>query len=271
MKKGKKILAAFLSVATALTAMTVSAFAADDSGAVSTSEVTVTYYASSSKPAAPSSIKVAKRTSSSIKLSWKKVSGASSYDLRYKVSGSSKWKTVTKIKGNAYTMRKLSDSTKYVFQIRSRTANGTVGKWSKAKSSTTSAKASSVSINPNSIPETPYNQFSMETDKDTEYYTIVKYNGYDKQVKIPSSRNGLNVTGIAYEAFMDNTSVEIIVIPDTIDFISSDVFTGCTNLKNIIVLGNNVTFRKSFGDCKATVTYNGKDYGPSEYSLLLDE
>lgn len=270
MKPGKKIIAALLSVATALTTLTLSAFADDASGS-STTEITVTYYAgsSSAKPAAPSVIKTSKKTDSTIKLSWSKVSGASSYDLRYKVSGSSKWKTVSKIKSNAYTLKKLNDSTKYVFQIRSRTSNGSVGKWSKTVSAKTSAKATAT-INPNTIPETPIKDFKIETNQDEEYYIVVKYTGSDETVKLPSSAYGLPVNAIALNAFSDNTSVKTIIIPESVDFISVNVFSGCTNLTNIVILGKNVTFLSGALDgCKATVTYNGKDYAPADYDKLV--
>lgn len=139
---------------------------------------------------------------------------------------------------------------------------------SETESVTTPESAPSV-IDPSEIPETSIDDFKIESDKDEEYYTVVSYLGNDETVKIPSEANGLPVTGIIFDAFANNASIKTVIIPESVDFISTNVFSGCTNLEKVIILGNNVTFLDdTFSGCTATVSYNGKDYTPDNYSEL---
>ena len=69
--------------------------------------------------AAPASLKAATVTKNSVKLSWKKVSGASGYEV-YRLSGN-KWKKVATIKKGStttYTDSNLSRSTTYKYKVR---------------------------------------------------------------------------------------------------------------------------------------------------------
>lgn len=62
------------------------------------------------------SLKVKKTTSSSVTLSWKKVTGAESYKIYYSTDGK-KWKSV-KVKKNTATIKKLKSGTQYRFKVR---------------------------------------------------------------------------------------------------------------------------------------------------------
>lgn len=84
------------------------------------------------KPEAPQDIQVVSKTDTTVKLQWREPDNASSYDLRYKASGASQWTTVTDIMDNNYTIKKLKGATKYTYQMRSKTAGGIVGEWSKS-------------------------------------------------------------------------------------------------------------------------------------------
>lgn len=84
------------------------------------------------KPEAPQDIQVAEKTDTTVKLQWREPDNASSYDLRYKAGGASQWTTVTDIMDNNYTIKKLKGATKYTYQMRSKTASGIVGEWSKS-------------------------------------------------------------------------------------------------------------------------------------------
>lgn len=86
------------------------------------------------KPEAPQEIQVTDKTDTSLRFQWREPEGCASYDLRYKASGDSKWTTVSEIMDNNYTVKKLKGATKYTYQMRSRTASGLVGEWSKAAS-----------------------------------------------------------------------------------------------------------------------------------------
>ena len=63
----------------------------------------------------------------------------------------------------------------------------------------------------------------FEIDEDG---VLVRYNGFDKNVTIPSS-----VKEIGYGAFYDDTTLESVTIPSSITSIDSYAFSGCTKLK----------------------------------------
>lgn len=64
----------------------------------------------------PSAFKVSSRGASSLKLSWRKVSGANGYQLQRK-SGDS-WKTVATTTSASYTVKSLKAGTAYDFRVR---------------------------------------------------------------------------------------------------------------------------------------------------------
>lgn len=91
--------------------------------------------------AAVSGFKAASQSTSSIKLAWSKVSGATGYEV-YRQSGS-KWVKVATVKSNTYTNSKLKVGTAYTYRIR---AYKTVGKtnvysyaWTTLKTATKTA------------------------------------------------------------------------------------------------------------------------------------
>lgn len=72
----------------------------------------------------PSTFKVSTRNTTSLKLSWGKVSGVSGYQLQRK-SGDS-YKTLTNTTATSYTVKSLSAGTSYTFRVRAyKTVNGT--------------------------------------------------------------------------------------------------------------------------------------------------
>lgn len=85
------------------------------------------------KPEAPKDIKVTDKTDTTLRFQWAEPDNGTSYDLRYKASGASKWTTVSDIKDNNVTVKKLKASTKYTYQMRTR-AGDIVGEWSESAS-----------------------------------------------------------------------------------------------------------------------------------------
>lgn len=79
-------------------------------------------------------------------------------------------------------------------------------------------------INPDNIQVNPRN-FKMEDGKLT-------YIGRDKTVKIPNKIEGQTVKVIKKRAFA-NTSVEVVILPETIEEIEDEAFDDCINLNQI--------------------------------------
>jgi hypothetical protein len=78
-------------------------------------------------------------TASSATLTWTATSGASSYNVQYKVSTATTW-TTANATTNSLALSGLSASTQYQFQVRA-VCSGTTGAYSAASSFTTSATA----------------------------------------------------------------------------------------------------------------------------------
>ncbi|MGN0550647.1 MAG: leucine-rich repeat domain-containing protein, partial [Acutalibacteraceae bacterium] len=80
--------------------------------------------------------------------------------------------------------------------------------------------------------------------------SIIRYTGSASTLTIPSTIDGVTVTGIGYEAFSDCTSLTSIIIPDSVTSIGYEAFYGCTSLKSVTI-GNSVTRidEKAFYGC----------------------
>jgi hypothetical protein len=77
--------------------------------------------------------------------------------------------------------------------------------------------------------------------------TIVRYTGSGGAVAIPSTTNGLPVTGIRAGAFFNCTSVTSVAIPKSVTSIESDAFPGCTSLIAITVDALNTSYSSLSG------------------------
>ncbi len=86
----------------------------------------------------PGSLAASSITQTSATVSWGSVSGASNYNLQYKVSTSSTWTTVSGIGGTSYNLTGLSAGTTYNYQVQAN-CSGTTGSYSGAASFTTSS------------------------------------------------------------------------------------------------------------------------------------
>ena len=84
---------------------------------------------------APSSVNASAVSSSSTRVTWGAVAGASFYELRWK-SGDGNYVTPFRVDGTSYEHINLSPSTKYTYQVRAVDING-VGDWSGTDDATT--------------------------------------------------------------------------------------------------------------------------------------
>lgn len=98
-------------------------------------------------PAKVTGVKVTKAADTNISLSWKKAARAKTYEVNYKASGTTKWKT-SKTKTTKLTLKNLKQNTKYSFKLRA--LNGKKkGKYSKTitqKTYATPGKIDPISI-----------------------------------------------------------------------------------------------------------------------------
>jgi hypothetical protein len=62
---------------------------------------------------------------------------------------------------------------------------------------------------------------------------VVSYSGSASALTIPETVEGMTVTEIGEEAFMNNTSLTSIDLPDSITVIRARAFKGCTNLSSM--------------------------------------
>lgn len=71
---------------------------------------------------------------------------------------------------------------------------------------------------------------------------LEKYNEVGTtEIIIPEIVDGLPVTGIGASCFEDNTEIQKVILPDTVDFIDPDAFAGCINLREV-TLSNKLTY-----------------------------
>ena len=85
---------------------------------------------------------------------------------------------------------------------------------------------------PPPTPPTPTADFVYE-DITSDTVRLVKYNGTDSSVTVPETHDGKTVTEIGPDAFLNNTTLTDIDLPDTIKIIGARAFKGCTNLSSM--------------------------------------
>jgi len=76
----------------------------------------------------------------------------------------------------------------------------------------------------------------FEFDADTK--TIVKYNGKQSEVEIPSTIDGVKVTTIGEDAFSSNEYIEVVTIPKSVTSIENEAFLNCPNLESVEMSDN---------------------------------
>ncbi|MBE6753714.1 MAG: hypothetical protein E7559_05095 [Ruminococcaceae bacterium] len=95
---------------------------------------------------------------------------------------------------------------------------------------------------------------------------ITAYCGHGGDVVIPSSINGIPVTGIGEQAFMEQTSITSLTIPGSVKDIGNFAFHKCTNLSSLTLSeGLATTGEHCFNQCNSltsvTVPASLRSYG----------
>ena len=86
-------------------------------------------------------------------------------------------------------------------------------------------------------------------------WSLANYTGTRRNVSIPSTYNGGAVVEISDNAFAGNTSMETLVIPETVTSIGAEAFADCANLKNLTMSSKVTTIGdNAFDGCDAIET-----------------
>lgn len=114
-------------------------------------------------------------------------------------------------------------------------------------------------------PVPPPSDGILYTIKDSEYAVVTGYVGTATSLTIPATLGGVPVRSVLGCAFMDQTDLREVTLPETCDFIGSWAFCGCTNLRRVVAPfhddgdedGNWIkVYDDSFEDCPALEDVN---------------
>ena len=147
-------------------------------------------------------------------LTWDKVENASGYTVN--IDGKK-----TDTSGNSYDLSALTEQKKYFIQIKS------LGDEKKYKASGWS-QIKEYTVEPIAEQSLEYEIVS------NKFYNVVGIgNVTSEEIVVPSAYNGLPVIRIASRVFENNVNLKKIILPDTLLYIDNFAFAGCTALEYI--------------------------------------
>src|ERR1035437_3375386 len=84
-----------------------------------------------------------------------------------------------------------------------------------------------------------------------KYVVVTKYQGNEKDVKVPDELNGKPVIGIGEYAFEEKSAITSIIVPEGITFIGYSAFSHCSSLPEFHI-PDGVTIIDDFAFCGCT-------------------
>lgn len=151
MKTTNRVLSLILATIMIFSAAAVSASAASSSTNIGASQSAVTLY-TAKKPAKPTNLKASSVKATSVKLKWKKVSGATKYMVYQYNASTKKYKKLATVKKNAATIKNLTAAKTYKLAVQAVNKSGAKSAYSarvtvntKPATPTLTAKAASSS------------------------------------------------------------------------------------------------------------------------------
>ena len=153
-------------------------------------------YAAAKAPAQVKSLKVSKKTTSSLAIKWGKAKSAKKYEVAYKTESASKFKSVKTSKKN-YTIKKLKEGTTYEVKVRG--INGKkYGKWSSTKKMATTpmTPAQVKSLKKKSVTDTKINISWSKAKYARQYEVLYKVKGAKKYTTKKTSETEFTIDGL---------------------------------------------------------------------------
>jgi hypothetical protein len=154
-------------------------------------------------------------TLNSVKLSWKKVSGATGYRV-YRYNSSAKtWKAIADVTSTSYTNKSLSAATKYSYKVAAyKTVSGT--KYLSGKSSTISTATAPKKVTIKSTSSTKKSVTIKWNKVSCDGYKVYKYNTSTKKYTLVSTL-GSSKTSYTLSGLKSSTSYKLKVCAFTKD------------------------------------------------------
>ncbi len=96
-----------------------------------------------------------------------------------------------------------------------------------------------------------YNDFEYYFDfkNETKSVKILSYKGNSKDIVIPSTIDGTDVSIIGSDALKDNATIKTVLVPQTIVTIESSAFKNCTSLKSVSMKSVQKIGESAFSGC----------------------
>ncbi len=103
------------------------------------------------------------------------------------------------------------------------------------------------------------NDFTFSLNASGNGYIVTAYLGSASSVEVPGWYNGMPVTGIGAGAFMGNTTIVSVSLPDTVTELGAQAFKNCTSLKDVTYYHASETPPRLAGDANADGTVDMQD------------